>query len=87
MKDVIAWIAANPELVGVGILVLESALMPFIPVKWNGLAILVLGVLKKKFLKATPVPVEPTREEKIKSDMQKAVDEYNKRSAEDKLGQ
>lgn len=94
MKEVMDWIINNPETVGIILLLLESVLMPFIPIKWNGLAVLLLRMAKTKLAKpsvtvATPAPTDPnkSRQDQIVSDMQKAVDEMNKKSASDRLAQ
>lgn len=48
MEQVISYIAANPEAVLFVVGAVESLVMPFIPVKYNGLAVTLFGFLKKK---------------------------------------
>lgn len=48
MRPVVDFAVQNPELVGVIVAVAESIIMPFIPVKWDGLAVTLFSVFKKK---------------------------------------
>lgn len=87
MKEAMTWITQNPEMVGLALVLVESILMPFIPVKWNGLAALAIKIIRIKFSKPAPADPVKSRTEKIKEEMQKAVDEMAKKSAADKLGE
>ncbi len=81
MKEVIDFISAHPELTVLVLSLLESAVMPLIPVKWNGLAVFIFGLVKKAKTPPAPLPKQDGTKEK----MEKAIEEFNKKSAEDKL--
>ena len=48
MKLVLDFLIAHPEYIVAGLSLVESAVMPFIPIKWNGIAVTVFNFLKKK---------------------------------------
>lgn len=77
MQPILDFIANNPELTVTIFALVESVVMPFIPVKWNGIAAFILKYAKSKLVK----PVDNS----AKAKMEKAVNDFSKESAEDKL--
>ncbi len=87
MSAVIAFILANPALVGIVLGLIESVVMPIVPVKWNGLFNTIFSFLRSKYVKAkVEAEVKVEKSEAVKK-MEKAVEENLKASAEDKLGE
>lgn len=48
MQDVIRFVLNHPEATLAALALTESVVMPFVPVKWNGLAHATFSFLKKK---------------------------------------
>ena len=48
MQPIFAFIVKHPEATFATLALLESAIMPIVPVKWNGVAVAVFNFLKKK---------------------------------------
>ena len=48
MKPVVDFVINHPEAAFAVLALLESAIMPIIPVKWNGVAVSVFNFLKNK---------------------------------------
>jgi len=91
MQQILDFISDNPVLVGLALTLVESALMPLVPIKWNGIAIFLLNFVKAKYGKPplVGVPLNPEQERalKIKTDMEKAVADFTKESAAKKLAE
>lgn len=91
MEQILDFIEKNPLLVGIVLTLIESALMPLIPIKWNGIALFLLNLVKAKFGKppSVVVPLNPEQERqlKIKTDMENAVNALTKESAAKKLAE
>lgn len=89
MKQILEFIEQNPILVGLVLTLIESALMPLVPIKWNGIALFLLNFAKAKFGKppsvVVPLTPEQERQLKIKTDMENAVNALTKESAAKKL--
>ncbi len=89
MQQILDFIVNNPVLVGLAFTAIESALMPLIPIKWNGIALFVLNIVKIKYGKPplVVVPLNPEQERalKIKTDMETAVNAMAKESAARRL--
>lgn len=51
MSVVIDFIVNNPELTAIVAAAVESVVMPFVPVKWNGFASFLFGAIRKKLPK------------------------------------
>ena len=87
MNAIIDFVKNHPELIAIVLAGVDSFLMPFVPVKWNGVALFILNVFRKKLV---PTPVEKkikSNTDEIVDKMQIAVDEMNKKAAEAKLGE
>lgn len=87
MQPILDFIINNPEVMAIIFIALESVLLPFIPVKWNGVANLILKLIKAKLIKAKVLKeaeVKPIENE-AKTKMEQAVKESGNPSIADKL--